>query len=452
MTWFSRAPGPGRHKDARSHTLGVVAVALAAVVLAASCVIQTEADETTDTTIAPPTTEGPGTTLPPEDQGPTLADAHVTVAEIADYEADLVDIGTQPGSESTFVASRDGFLYEIKRDSRRDTETGLVTHTNRPGTSPFLNISAQVNTDGEDYGLHGFAFSSDGSRLYVSFTNGDGDTQVDELRVSNGRVSPTSQRTLLIVDQEDMSQNAGSLAMGPDGFLHIPIGDGGGRNDPFGTGQDPTDLRGSILRIDPESGEGTDYNIPFGNPYDGDDGAREVYIIGVRHPSSIAFDQADRSLWVTDQGQDGVQELHYVGPDDESPLNFGWSSVNGDAGETAEGEDAGPEGHVPPLLVYDESAGCGIVGGAVYRNVGQLPGLTRSAVPGLQDSYIYGDHCTGHVFAIQVADGEISGVRRLDIELAPDTLNAIDKDPDGEIVLAGSDGRVYSVVYAPPAG
>lgn len=451
MTTMNRAAPPGLRAAARLRGFRAVAAATAVAILATACAIQTRADETTDTTVAPPTTAGPGTTLPPEDQGPTLADASVTVDEIASYDTELVDIGTQPGSESTFVASRDGFLYEIKRDAKRDSKTGLVTHTNRPSTAPFLNISSQVNTDGEDFGLYGFTFSSDGSRLYVSFTNGDGDTQVDELRVSNGRVSPTSQRTLLIVDQEDRSQNAGRPAMGPDGFLYLPIGDGGGRGDPFGTGQDPTDLRGSILRIDPESGEGTTYNIPLGNPYDGEDGAREVYITGVRHPSSIAFDQSDQSLWVTDQGQDGVQEIHLLEAGADTPINFGWSEVNGEAGETAEGEDAGPEGHVPPILVYDESGGCGIIGGAIYRNAGQLPGLTRSAIPGLSDSYIYGDHCTGHVFAIQIADGEIDDLRRLDIELPSETLAAISKDADGELVIAATDGTIYSIVYDPPA-
>src|SRR5690606_2179503 len=120
--------------------------------------------------------------------------------------------------------------------------------------------------------------------------------------------------------------NAGHITFGPDGYLYIPYGDGGGANDTgightpeIGNGQDVTNLFGTIMRIDVNSGD--PYGIPPDNPFvDNDDVPDEIYAYGLRNPFDIAFDQQGR-LFVSDAGQDLWEEISIV----ESGGNYGWN-------------------------------------------------------------------------------------------------------------------------------
>jgi glucose/arabinose dehydrogenase len=424
-------------------------VAVVAVVtlglLGAACTIQTQTEDLTAATTAPPTTEAVvGTTVPPELRPPGVEDVQVALSEIARYTVELTTVATKPGSDSVFVGSRTGGIYEIRRDARRNLERGTISYTVRPQTSAYLNLSGQVRTEeGADWGLHGFAFSTDGARLYVSFTDAEARTIVAELRVSGGRVSPGSQRTLLEIEHPDRFNNAGPIAMGSDGFLHIPLGDSGIAGDPFDNGQDPTTLAGSVLRIDPETGGENPYNLPLGNPWRGsDEGADEVYFIGLRDPAALWFDPTTGDAWLLDHGEDGRQEVNHLrwrGSPWRS-ANFGWPIMNGT--EPFEGDEP-PEGHVAPIFEYGPGTelpfGCEVVGGATYRAGG---------IVGLDGAYVFGDRCTGALFALQVEDGEITERATLPAAVPEGTLSAIGSTPDGEIIVLTNTGVVFQLVQA----
>src|SRR5690606_18298702 len=136
------------------------------------------------------------------------------------------------------------------------------------------------------------------------------------LRVSNNRVSPTSQRTLLDIENIDRTHNAGPIAVGSDGYLHILLGDGGGEDDPAENAQNPDTLLGSVVRIDPETGGENPYNLVPGNPFydpESDDlGQDEVYLMGTRDPQAIFFDPLTRDGWILDTGAEGVQEINLL--------------------------------------------------------------------------------------------------------------------------------------------
>lgn len=409
-----------------------------------SCSIETKDENPSGTTLQPPAT-GSTTTIPPDERPPTLADLTLSLSEIARYSVPLTVVRSEPGSESVFLGEPSGRIYEIERDLRRNLDSGFVTYSYRPQTSPFLDISSQILAEPPDEGFFGFVFSTDGARLYVSYTNVDGNTRIDELRVSNTNVSPTSQRELMTIEQPGAPTSAGAPAIGPDGFLHIPVGDGGDSQN----AQDPETLLGSVLRIDPESTGETRYNIPYGNPYWEGGGAPEIYFLGVRHPAGLSFDPETRDLWIADRGDDGIQELTVI-PWEGAPardINLGWPMVNG----TEDPGDGAPDGYVAPIFQYGPDDGCEIVEGAVYRG---------TAIPTLPGAYVFGDRCSGRLLAIRAEEPEEGGPPeivdwavlpvRIDTE-AVGELGAIGTDPDGELIVSTLGGVVYQLNFAPPA-
>jgi glucose/arabinose dehydrogenase len=125
-------------------------------------------------------------------------------------------------------------------------------------------------------------------------------------------VDPDSSRVLFRIAQPQWNHNGGELVFGPDGMLHVQLGDGGGADDQNGQmfwidpdddgiytigpivghvdGGNAQDLGvplGKILRID-MNGRGAangDYGIPTDNPFVDVDGALgEIWAYGLRNP------------------------------------------------------------------------------------------------------------------------------------------------------------------------
>ena len=111
---------------------------------------------------------------------------------------------------------------------------------------------------------------------------------VSRFSVSEGDPSladPDSELIIMEVPQPYGSHNGGQLAFGPDGYLYIGLGDGGGNYDPSGNGQNTGTLLGSILRVDVSVGAPL---VPPDNPFVGVPGARKK-IWGVWFSEPVAF-------------------------------------------------------------------------------------------------------------------------------------------------------------------
>ena len=81
-------------------------------------------------------------------------------------------------------------------------------------------------------------------RFHVYYTDPDGDIRVDEF-------SALGQRNVLTIEHSSAgNHNGGQLHFGPDGYLWISTGDGGGQADVFNNAQNPATLLGKLLRID----------------------------------------------------------------------------------------------------------------------------------------------------------------------------------------------------------
>ncbi len=355
-----------------------------------------------------------------------------------------VAFSSRSGSNNYYVAEKTGRVRNIERTV---TEEGQERRVTLSGT-PVLDLSETVSS-GEEQGLLGLTFSSDGRLLYVTYTDLDGSLVIAEYLVSrNDQADTESRRELLRIAQPRPNHNGGAIAFGEDGFLYIGVGDGGGSGDPEGNGQNLDSLLGKILRIDPFPDGSRPYTVPDGNPFAQGGGRAEIWAWGVRNPWKIAFDPLVGDLWVADVGQNTTEEINFLGARGPSAggfgANLGWNLMEGflpfEAGQE-------PEDHTPPLHAYDHEEGrCSVTGGVVYR--GEL-------IPLLNGVYLFGDFCTGEIFGLEIkSEGTV--VRRLSISSAPEQLVSFGAGPDGELLVlerSGPDGTgtVYRVEPKEPA-
>jgi hypothetical protein len=234
------------------------------------------------------------------------------------------------------------------------------------------------------------------------------------------------------VNQPAANHNGGTIAFGPDGYLFIGLGDGGGGGDTFGTGQPVDDLLGNLLRIDVD---GDPYAIPAGNPYADSDGADEVWANGLRNPWRFWFDED--LIYIGDVGQNAYEEIN-VAPADAAGLNYGWPITEGlHCFEPASDCDLG--GLTQPVVEVEhgDAGTCSIAGGVVYRG---------AAIPELTGHYFYSDFCGGWLRSFLIADGVATDVRDWTDQVgAPGNVVSFGTDAAGEIYLLTTE-RVFRIV------
>ena len=176
----------------------------------------------------------------------------------------------------------------------------------------FLDLSTVVDDTGNEQGLLGLAFHPDYENngfFYVNYTYDPGSdpdrTRVARYRVSAGdpnQADAGSATTILDFQQNGSNHNGGDIHFGPDGFLYIASGDGGGSEDPGDHAQHLDTLLGKMLRIDVDTG--IPYVIPSDNPFVADGSALdEIWAYGLRNPWRFSFDRLTGDLYIGDVGQ-----------------------------------------------------------------------------------------------------------------------------------------------------
>ena len=373
-----------------------------------------------------PSVPGDASASPPS--GPfDPARVRVAVEPVVDgFDAPLAVVNAGDGSDRLFVVEQGGRIRIVRAGT-------LVA-------KPFLDIADRISSGGER-GLLGLAFHPDfpaDPRIFVDYTDGQGDTRISSFTVDPAtpdQANPDSERRLLFVDQPYGNHNGGALAFGPDGFLVVALGDGGGGGDPQGNGQDLTALLGKVLRIDIDGTTGDRaYSIPADNPYaDGADNRQpEIWLAGMRNPWRLSFDRATGDLWIGDVGQGDREEIDVQRAGAPGGTNFGWNRREGTACYRTGCDDPGLTG---PVTEYGHDQGCTVIGGNVYR------GTAQAALVG---GYVFGDYCTGRLWAIDPAPGDFRAPTVVG-EMGPG-LSAFGEDEAGELYATDiSGGRLLRV-------
>ena len=302
-----------------------------------------------------------------------------------------------------------------------------VLSEGEPGTV-VLDVSGRTTTDSER-GLLSIAVAPWGDELFLSMTDGAGDTLVEAHPLTGTQVTGPP-RVIYTLPQPRANHNGGPILFLPDGTLLIGLGDGGGSGDPLGAGQDLSTPLGALVRLDVRDGQVV---VPADNPFLTDDAASpEIAAFGLRNPWRMALDEPRGELWIADVGQSEREEINRVTIEEMLGANFGWALREGSRAFL--GEE--PEGHVAPLHDYAHGPGCSVTGGLVYRG---------SAFPPLVGAYLFTDLCDGELRML-VRDGE--EVRSRPLGVSGTRVIGFGTDGDGELLVLEIGGRVLRVTPA----
>lgn len=338
------------------------------------------------------------------------------------------------GSNRQFVVQKEGKVWVI--------QNGKLLPT------PFIDVSAdmvRVNPAYDERGLLGMAFHPQfrtNGKFYLYYSapaaergkGRDHKSVIAEFKVAKAADNTADKGTRRIVlefDQPESNHNGGDIHFGPDGYLYIASGDGGGGGDRHGengNGQNLGTLLGKILRINVNAAT---YSVPADNPFVKTPGAKgEIWAYGLRNPWRISFDKSTGKLWAGDVGQNKYEEVDII----TKGGNYGWRIMEA-THEFNVPAGADKSKLIAPVDEYDHDLGISITGGYVYRG---------KAIPALQGRYVFGDY-NGKTWTLTQKG---SKWERTDL--------VFDNRPDGNVQLLswGQDqaGELYMLVSIPGAG
>ncbi len=321
-------------------------------------------------------------------------------------------------SDRIFVAEKGGAIKVFDNNSNV-TEADV-----------FLDLRGTISTTSEQ-GLLGFTFHptfETNGYVFVCYTPSERLSVVSRFTVSNSNpnsVDLSTELILLEIPQPATNHNGGQIAFGPDGYLYIAMGDGGGSGDPDGNAQNRTNLLGNILRIDVDNTQnGFNYVIPTDNPFVNDiDSRNEIFAYGFRNPWRMSFDTTTGKLWTGDVGQNKIEEIDVV----QIGGNYGWNLFEGTSCFSGDCSDSSL---ISPIFEYNQDNGDrSITGGYVYRG---------EEIASLQGKYIYGDFVSGRIWTLT----EDGSTNELLIE-SGFNIASFGTDANQELYLCAFNGNIY---------
>jgi glucose/arabinose dehydrogenase len=303
-------------------------------------------------------------------------------------------------------------------------------------------VVGNLGTDSEQ-GLLSMAFHpnySSNGYVYVFYAAANNALNVDRYTVSNTDINYADANSkvsiLSIPHANQTNHNGGQLNFGPDGYLYLSTGDGGGGGDPYENAQNPQSLLGKILRIDVNTTQnGKNYGIPADNPFQ-----NEVYCLGLRNPFRWCFDRYTSEVYIGDVGQNAKEEVSHSPFNQLKGKNFGWDCYEGSQAYETSGCTSTASSYTAPIYNYPISGQeASVIGGVVYRGY---------EFPDLQGIYFCSDFYSSNVRKIK----NVNGAWQVNIEnVGLANFTNFGESESGEVYVVrrnNNNSAVYKLVQA----
>jgi autotransporter-associated beta strand protein len=342
--------------------------------------------------------------------------------------------------------------------------TGRIKILNRDSNTinaaPFLTVPGL--STGSEQGLLGLAFDPNyatNGRFYVDYTDSSGNTQVRRYERSgsdSNLANPASSLPILSIAQPQSNHNGGWLGFGPNGYLYIGSGDGGGDYDDdaghdvsVGNGQSLNTMLGKMLRVDINNDAfpadpNKNYAIPASNPFAAGGGLPEIWAYGLRNPWRPSFDRATGNLWIADVGQATREEIDFQTASSPGGVNYGWRLREGLIQTPTAVGGPKPTGAVDPIFDYPHSgggvSGISVTGGYVYRG----------PIAELQGQYFFSDYGNPKIWTLTYDGATLTGPVDFTPQLFPNAgaynqIVSFGEDGEGNLYIVDLDGEVFKV-------
>ena len=323
-----------------------------------------------------------------------------------------------------------GGLAAVEREGLILLCRGYAIHCAGDERGPLLDLTDRTDLSAAESGMLSAALDPDFDRfpfLYVWYTTPGippppphthttpRKARLSRFPVANGRVDRAGELVILELPMPNFAHYGGAVRFGPDNMLYLGIGDNWSPE----AAQSLESLRGKIIRIDARGATPErPYRIPADNPFPAREGARpEIWAYGLRNPWRMSFD-AEGRLWVGDVGEKSAEEVSIA----RAGANLGWPVLEGNLCRGGEGQCAALTNYSPPAITYGREEGCAVIWGGQYRG---------AAVPQLAGAYIFGDYCSGRVWAL-TPDGAGGWQRRL-VTTVRSAITSFGVDSAGEM-------------------
>ncbi|HXG90012.1 MAG TPA: PQQ-dependent sugar dehydrogenase [Vicinamibacterales bacterium] len=372
-----------------------------------------------------------------------------SLPDIDNVAARTMTLVEEPSTRRLFVSDMRGVLYTVSPDGQTVT--------------PYLDLrdakwAVAVQSTGRERGMQSFVlhpqFAQAGTpgfgRLYT-FTDVSNQTPAPDFTTANPATThdtvllewtantPSAAaydgagpRELIRLRQPFANHNGGAITFNSTarpgtadfGMLYVGIADGGSGGDPMGLSQNLGSAFGKIFRIDPlgSNGRGGKYGIPAANPFRSTpDALPEIFAYGVRNAQRLGWDSRNGAMYLSDIGQNIVEEVSPV----TAGANLGWNVWEGSyrfvsrQAVLTEAPRSDPKmtypivewGQIDPVMLPNGSSAA--VGVIVYRS---------TAVPQLTGRLLFGDMSSGELFHVSADDlpkGGQDSIRRVLFATAP---------------------------------
>jgi glucose/arabinose dehydrogenase len=332
------------------------------------------------------------------------------------FTESLVAAGLANPTAMAFAPDGRLFVCQQGGQLRVITSTGLLP-------TPFVSLT--VDSSGER-GLLGVAFdpnftSNQYVYVYYTATAPSAHNRVSRF-TANGNVAAGGETVILDLNNlsSATNHNGGAMHFGDDGKLYIGVGE----NANSSNSQTLANLLGKILRIN------ADGSIPTDNPFyaQATNNNRAIWALGLRNPSTFAFQPLSGRMFINDVGQNTWEEIN----DGIAGSNYGWPDSEGPTSN---------QNHQGPVYYYGHGTGpltgCAITGGAFYNPpTGQFPSE-------YEGNYFFADYCSGWINRFNPANRAVATFATA--ISAPVDLHV---GSEGSLYyLARGSGSIYKITY-----